>query len=375
MKERKTFENFIFIAIILVIIQTFLDEYSRFANFPVNIRHILLITGFLFDLIFTIEFILRTIWSLQEKKFRFYFFYNRGWVDFLASVPLLAFNSLPMLILYLQGSTTQVGEAISILNVLKTVKAIRVTRILRLIRILKIFGKIHNAESKMALRHTQTITTTGIFSLITLFVILSLFRFNKADHLLDYRITRYENIIENLENINRTLNVPLKDLAFKMLANDENVIKLKYAGILVFRNISEDHFKKYYDFEDYLTIKAGEFTLLVSLIDINKLHAGMNIQNFLMIVILIIVYMIFYTRHFVQTISDVVHIIIRGFKEKDYNLQVKIPEQYKDDEIFILAKEYNENYLPLKAKLIQEEKEKKATVLSMDDLLNFGKKE
>ncbi len=37
-------------------------------------------------------------------------------------------------------------------------------------------------------------------------------------------------------------------------------------------------------------------------------------------------------------------------QEEDYNLEVKIPEKYQDDDVYQLARLYNEKYLPLKAR-------------------------
>ncbi|MBU1078291.1 MAG: ion transporter [Spirochaetes bacterium] len=372
--KRKTFENFILAAIILVIIQTFLDDYSSYAGFNVSFRHFLLFTSVLFDLIFTIEFILRSIWAVGEKKFKTYLFFQRGWVDLLSSVPLLFLNSLPTLYFFLKGDLGTATASIAVLNVLKVVKAIRVTRILRLIRILKIFGKIHNAESKMAQRHTQTIATTGVFTIIMLLICFSLFKFNKVDRLIEDRIAHYTRAISNIEDINKTLDVPLRPLIFKTLSNDAHVLKMYYEDFLVFSNISADEFKKYYDYDDSITIEKKEFKLTISVSDINRITAGINLQNFIIIVFLILAYMMLYTKHFVQTVSDIVHIIRRGFSEKDYNLQIKIDENYKDDEISKLAEEYNETYLPEKLKKIEEDKTKKSTTLSMNDLMDFGKK-
>ncbi len=373
-KRKDIFENFILGAIILVIFQTFLDEYSRYANMRISLRNFLIFTNVLFDIIFSLEFIYRTIWASRDKKFKIYFFYNRGWVDFLSSIPLLLLNSLPTLYFFLKGDLTGAVSSIAIMNVLKTVKAIRVTRILRLIRLLKIFGKIHNADSKMAQRHTQTIATTGVFSIIMLLLILSFFKFNKLNTLAENREAHYYGIIKNIENISKTMKIPAKQLTRKMLSSDKNILMLHYGEFMVFSNVEKTKFKKYYGYEDYINIEQNEYKALVSLLDINKVTAGINLQNFLIIVCLILCYMLIYTRHFVQTVSDIIHVMIRGFKEKDYNLQVKIREPYKEDEIFKLAEEYNENYLPKKMKMHQEEKEKKSTVLSMDDLLDFGKK-
>lgn len=374
--KKQIFENIILAAIILVIIQTFLDEYSRYINLSVFFRHSLLFTGLVFDLIFSIEFILRSIWAKKEKQLKMYLFYRRGWIDFLASLPLLFLNSGPMVWFYMKGDLAQAGTAIGVLNILKVVKAIRVTRILRLIRVLKIFGKIHNAESKMAQHHTQTIATTGVFTIIILLMFLSFFKFNKADVLVENRKSHYIRTVENIQDLSKTIDMPVRQLALKMLSKDNNLLKFNHKDRLIyFSNISDNEFNKYYDFENYITIKKHGYMLYVSIVDINKMIAGVNLQNFLIIVGLILSFMLIYTRHFVQTISDIVHIIKRGLKEKDYNLQVKIKEPFKEDEIFKLAEEYNENYLPLKSKIQQEEKAKKSTVLSMNDLLNFGKKE
>lgn len=372
--KKNLFENFILAAIILVIIQTFLDDLGVYKSFNVSFRHFLIFTNVLFDLIFSIEFILRSIWANKEKKLKMYLIFQRGWVDFLSSIPLLIFNSLPTLYFYMTDQLGATASSIAVLNVLKVVKAIRVTRILRLIRILKIFGKIHNAESKMAQRHTQAIATIGIFAIIVLLITLSVFRFNSIDNHILNRITHYDKTIDNIENVNRTLDVPLKPLIFKTLSNDNNILKLYYADLLVFSNIDNNYFKKYFDYDDYVKIQKSEFLIYISLVDFNRISAGINLQNFLIIIILIVAFMLIYTKHFVQTISDIVHIMNRGFTEKDYNLQVKIQEPYKEDDIFKLADHYNETYLPEKLKKQNEDKAKKATVLSMNDLMNFGKK-
>ena len=74
--SKNFWENFILVSIFLVIIQTFLDDYSHYALWRVSARNILLVTGFLFDLIFTIEFIVRTVIAIKNKELRLYLFYR-----------------------------------------------------------------------------------------------------------------------------------------------------------------------------------------------------------------------------------------------------------------------------------------------------------
>ncbi|MBN1899519.1 MAG: ion transporter [Spirochaetes bacterium] len=371
MKSKKIWENFILVAIFLVIVQTFLDDYSRYQHWSIPARNMLLLTGLLFDLIFSIEFIVRTLLANKKGQVLRYWLYGRGWVDFLSSIPLLLFNSGPGVYLLLSGRMEEGAGAIATLNILKIVKAIRVTRILRLIRIMKIFGKIHNAESKMAQRHTSTIATTAVFTIIIVLVISSFFTGQTFERALNSRTKSYNNMIQSIKNINNTMEIPLRPLMYKLFSGDVKILRAHYEDLLVFSRISEEKFNEFYRMDDYLLVENDSFRLFVSVVDINKQISAFNLQSFFIIVILVFTFMIIYTKHFVQTISDIIHIIRRGLTEKDYNLQVKIREEFSEDEIFKLAEYYNDVYLPEKLRKQQEEKEKKGTVLSMDDLMDF----
>ncbi|MFW5689569.1 MAG: ion transporter, partial [Spirochaetota bacterium] len=151
-KTRETLENVVIVAIVLVLAQTFLEDFAVLAGWTWDARRVLLFTGFAFDLFFTIEFLTRLYASFVNRRTGIYFWYERGWIDLLASIPLLLLSSGPAVLAYLTGSATIVGFA-GILNVLKVVKAIRTARVLRLLRVLKIFARIRNTDSTMAQRH------------------------------------------------------------------------------------------------------------------------------------------------------------------------------------------------------------------------------
>ena len=65
--NRNFWENFIIIAIILVIVQTFLDDFSHYQLWSVEARNIILFAALFFDLLFSIEFVVRTIIASKEK--------------------------------------------------------------------------------------------------------------------------------------------------------------------------------------------------------------------------------------------------------------------------------------------------------------------
>jgi hypothetical protein len=367
----KILETFILAAIVLVIIQTFLDEYSRYAHWSVRSRNILLITGFCFDLIFSIEFTVRSFYNNKKGAFLNYIRYERGWVDFISSFPLLLLDSGPSLFFLITVDAHSGAGVIGAMNVLKVVKAVRITRILRLVRVIKIFGKIHNAESKMAQHHTATITATAVFTVVSVLLLFTLIFGTSASHFSKERSAEYINLIDGLKRISDMNGLGFRESSEGLLLSDKNILKIIYSNGTVIERIAGTEFARYYDEEDYISVTGKGCTLLVSIIDINREIALEHIQNFLVIIFIVLSFMVLYTKHFVQNISDVVHILNLGFRKKDYNLLVKIPEEKADHEIFRLAKFYNDSYLPAKMKRMDGDSVKTNKSLSMKDLMDF----
>ena len=372
-RARNVFEHVIIAAIVLVIAQTFLDEYSRYAHWSVQARNILLITGFCFDLLFSIEFTLRTIWAKGKKNTLHYWIHERGWIDFLSSLPLLLLDSGPSVYLLFFAHLHQSPSALEVINIFKVIKAIRVTRILRLIRIVKIFGKIHNAESKMAQHHTAEISTIAVFTVISVLLGFSIFNMKSGFNLTEERVKHYTQSVAAIDSLHKKADIPSRDIASELFTKDSNILIAKYNDEVIHYKIEPDTFAKFYDAEDFSIVTAGEFKLTVSHVDLNRQIALDHIQSFFIIIALVLAFMIFYTRHFVQNITDIIHVMDKGFRKKDYNLQVHIKDEYKEHEIFKLAKFYNDNYLPAKSRRIMKmEKETPKTGLSMNDLMGFG---
>jgi hypothetical protein len=370
---RKIFEGFIIGAILLVIVQTFLDEYSRFDHWNVKARNILIVSGFLFDLIFSIEFTLRTIWARRGRHTLQYWIHERGWIDFLSSFPLIILDSGPSVYLLFFAHLHQETSALEVINILKVIKAIRVTRILRLIRIIKIFGKIHNAESKMAQHHTAEISTTAVFTIILVLLGFSIYNVTSGMSLTDERVNHYKEEMSFVSALSTRTGIPPRELALDLFAKDGTVLMAYQGEDLFHSRLEPEAFAANYDSEDFSIVKEGRFTLYISHIDINRKIALDHIQSFVIIVAIVLAFMLIYTRHFVQNISDVLHVMDKGFRKKDYNLQVHVKEEYKNHEVFQLARFYNDNYLPAKSRRLQKmEKEAPKTSISMKDVLGFN---
>ncbi|MBN2323386.1 MAG: ion transporter [Spirochaetes bacterium] len=367
MRNKGFWENFILTAIVLVIIHTFLYDLGALLRWRVSVRNIVILTGLFFDTLFTVEFIVRSVIQGKKKGLITYWLYNRGWADFLSSVPILFFSSGPQVLLLCSGRTSEGLAAIGVLNILKIVKAIRVTRVLRLIRVMKIFGKIKNADSVMAQHHTATISTIAVSIVIFVIIIFTLLAGDPLGNAVIERRNHYEDLVDVVR-----YETDDGDLLMKLLQGDELGLRLSKNGTLLFSKVPITLWDSEIWYEDYMEIERGGYALTVSLEDINIKSALYNIRVFGIILSLVAGFMLFYTRHFVQIVTDVLFVVNRGFKERGYTLQVKIPKQYADHEIFELARFYNDRYLPAKLKNMHKSKRKKQSSLSMDDLLKYG---
>ncbi len=356
-------ENFILFAIILVLIQTFLEDFSVLAGWSWDIRRILIITGFGFDLLFTAEFFSRAISSGSKSLFGRYFLEERGWIDFLASVPLLLFNSGPELFALVTGTGAVLAFG-SLLNILKVVKAIRIARVLRLLRVLKIFRRIKNTDSVMAQRHVARmatmVVTTLVVTLLLFAVVESLVESPDVDLLYQDSAVAILDYIDSENLADRASNAELSRFAGSL----PMVLQVRQNGAI--RYDATEGVSALAP-SDYGYVQSGDVELYLDLRHVNVSEASVNLRYFFLIITLVLMLMFLYSPHFALTISDPIHVMRKGFDESGYNLEVRIPEEFRNDEIYRLAYSYNRNYLPLKDR---ENAANTSSVLdlSMDDL-------
>ncbi|MBN1797250.1 MAG: ion transporter [Spirochaetales bacterium] len=352
MKSRfiKAVEFTIFSLIILVIIQTIVEDIALLLNWEVSIRTVLIVTGFVFDLIFTIEFLVRLYWAIVERRVAKYLFEKRGWIDFLASIPLLMFNSGPALLSLFTGGSLFIIFS-DVLNILKVLKAVRIARILRFLRVIKIFKNIKYAESAMAQRHIARITSLTVTSIVLILFVFStlsglfLIPGLQADHLRQQEaMVRLVDKAYGTQAMDPRLSTAINELDRSLLKiTDEN-------NTVLFARFGDDTLDKYYMRED-LSVKANTTGTLRIIFDHKPVQQDIALQNILVfsiIIIIMICYLFIYSPHFAITVTDPLHVMQEGMQSKDYNLEVRIPKKYKNDDVFKLARLYNEHYLPLK---------------------------
>jgi len=346
-KTKDLIENFILFVILLVLIQTFLEDMAVILSWSWGIRKILVFTGFGFDLFFTVEFLTRYFSAIKRGEGIKYVLKERGWIDLIASMPLLLLSSGPAVVSILEGSAF-IGAA-GMLNILKVVKTVRIARILRLLRLLKIFKKIKFVHSAMAQRHLTRIITTVISSLVLSLTVVSflLTLFHSSDADLDF-VKKHESLISTAVDLqDKDLLTFYGDSLFE---SQDSVLIVRTGEGTVYSRYNNRHYSQWYGPSDYGYVRQGNMELFYNLKPIYVGEAIHNLLIFLSILLMLGVLMLFYSPHFAMTVTDPVNIMIKGFSDSSYNLEVLIPKDLSEDDIFQLARLYNEEYLPLKAR-------------------------
>lgn len=358
-KIRSFFESIVIIAIVLVLVQTFLEDLAVVLGWSWNVRKVLIMAGFGFDLFFTIEFLTRFFAALGNREANEYFLHQKGWIDFFASIPLLLFNSGPVMLALTLGAGGVAGLG-GVFNILKVAKAVRIARILRLLRVLKIFKQIKHTGSVMAQRHVSLITTlTVTITVLTIFGAGFCRQFFTGD-------SRVSDLFDRTEmNLLGDIRVgDPSDLAGKaeMLPS---LLIVKKGGETVYTRYENTFYREYYSPMDYRYVKDGNYEFYLSSKAQLRDQAGESLTFFILIVLLVLGLLLYYSPHFAITISDPIHVMRRGFDEERYSLEVEVPERFANDEVYRLAAAYNREYLPLKERQ-RDEEERPHSDLSMD---------
>lgn len=341
------FESLVIAAILLVLVQTFLEDFSVLAGWDTGRRNMILLAGFCFDLFFTIEFLIRLYYALLDRRALNYLLRQRGWIDFLASVPLLMLSSGPWALALFTGETLFLGVG-GILNLLKVVKAIRIARVLRFMRIIKLFRHLKNVTSPMAQRHVATVTSIAITVLV-----LSLLLFSGFAEMLNM-----DALSSTITDHHRSLAVELTARAAEpadfvqtldvLEATEDSLLIVKFRGRTLFSRNADSYYRQYFGPGDYSYAAEGDLELFFDMRSFSREAAGQSLLFFALVLFIVAAYLLIYSPIFALSVSDPIHVMRRGLSESDYNLEVKIPDHYREDDLFQLAALYNEKYLPLK---------------------------
>lgn len=345
-EKNSVIDNFLTLAIFLVLVQTLLEDVAVIAGWSVQARRYLLYAGFAFDLLFSVEFLARFFTALSLRDGLGYLFRRRGWVDFLAALPLLLLDSGPRMYALAAGGGLLLG-GVGTLNVLKSVKAIRLARILRFLRALKLFRNIKYADSPMAQRHLARIATLAVSS-----VVFAALCWGLLASALDLPAPVSELERAQNEALTGAISSPLPGTRIEeqLSAARGDLLMVREGDTLLYSRYGNDYYASYFDAEDYRVEKRGGMSFFFDLRSARAVQSREQITIFLVVIALLVSILFLYGPHFAVSVSDPVHVMKRGFSEDDYNLEVRIDPKFEGDDVYRLAALYNRKYLALKAR-------------------------
>jgi hypothetical protein len=341
-------ESIVVVAILLVLAHTFLEDYSILAGWTVDSRRWIIWAGLGFDLFFTVEFLTRMYLAITNREGVDYFFRQRGWIDFFASIPLLLLNSLPNVLALMAGAGLLTGIG-SFLNVLKVIKAVRIARILRLMRVVKLFRKIRYARSPLAQHHIALITTIAVailvFWMLGASALESLNVFpGLPSAFRDGQLIRARAIAEQPAG-----GPGLQQRAAAMAAIDPTILVVRpQGGPPAWSRYDSDYLARYFLAGDYASLSVNGVEIFLDERPSARAAAWEALVFFVAIVLIVLAFLFLYAPRFALGISDPVHVMRRGLAESDYNLEVKIPARSAHDDVYELAHLYNTVFLPMK---------------------------
>jgi len=302
LKKRPFWESFIIIVILLSIIEIFLEEIGVIAGWSVSLRSRMLIIGFIFDVIFTLEFSIRSSLAKKNKGWKYYWKNEKGWVDFLSSIPLVLFNSGPIMLgMFFPGKVIAL-PFLGLLNILKITKILRVSRMLRMLRILKIFHKISEEESELKLNQVSSMTSIAVLTITIILIFAPLFStiYYSQDVNIDRQRQKYISIMKEWnKSLSQGDEAHIEKLQF-ILERDSNVMYMYYMGGTVVNHLGDSEVSPAnviptrFLYTDFKVLRYLDFKLLYSVKDTLIDNSKVNLLIETIVVGLIIAFLIFY---------------------------------------------------------------------------------
>jgi hypothetical protein len=394
-KLGEVLETVVIVVILAALVHTFLEDIATIGLWPSAARTVIVWLGLGFDLFFTFEFFTRLYLALAERRGMDYFFRQRGWIDFLASIPLLLFSSLPNALALLAGAGLVSGLG-SFLNVLKVIKAVRIARILRLLRVIKLFRGIRYARSVLVQNHIAMITTISV----TLIVLSSLgaAALEGAGVLpglegpfLDGQALRARSLAADATASAADATASAADAtasaadatasaaagpgsgtlaqrAAAAAAIDPTLLLVRpLGGVAAWSRFDGPGYARSFLPGDYGYIAINGIEVFTDERPRAQSSARESLVFFVAVLLTLLGYLLIYAPRFALGITDPLYVMKRGMSEPGYNLQVKIPPEHSDDDVFQLAALYNSVYLPLKDRE-QAGGQSAGTSLRIDDI-------
>lgn len=266
-KSAAFFSGIMIAAVILVVIHTAVEELAIVMRLSWERRMLLLAFGLGLDILFTLDFVVRSYFALLHRRMGRYFFRERGWMDFLASIPLLVLTSGPAFLAAAAGTATVAGLG-GVASVIEITRAISSGRVLRLMRLHKL-APIRREPDEAVRASSGAPAAIAALSLVALIAGLLPIWFETGS--LEERVEqRFATIARYVDEGNLTQPAGRGMLA-SLVAMEGDLLIVQDADRRVYSRHSAEYYQTRLGPHDYLYLESGDVAVYF---DIRGIHAA-----------------------------------------------------------------------------------------------------
>ncbi len=328
-------------AVGLAAAQALLEDLSVLATWPVSARQAVGLAGFLLDLFFASEFLARLGLALGEGRAGGYLGRERGWLDFLAGAPLLMLVSGPWALDLLLGTGLCSTGLLA---------AARAARALRLLRPVRLGFALRERAPGLAAREASLLALLGTAALALGLAVLALSgpRRPGAERELG---RRQELTAARMQQAAAQARAPAKASSAALaeaIRADPSLLVARQGGTTLYSRHSDAVYGRDFSPGDYRYLRNGGLELFFDARPAAAEAAAQDLLFQLLGILLLALLFVLYPPHLARVLTDPLEVMRRGLAEDGFNRQVGIPGDHREEEVFRLAREYNERWLPLK---------------------------
>ena len=284
-KSAAFFEGIIIVAVFLVVIHFLAEELAAILRLAWEQRIILLYIGLGLDIIFTVDFVVRSYFALLHRRMGRYLFAERGWIDFLASIPLLLLVSGPALLAAAAGSATVAGFS-RVANVIEIAKAVSTGRVLRLLRLVKFFPPGRD-QSPAAGRTSRTAVLAVAAVVIVGFIVGVAPILVDTGSLEEWTEARFDAIARHVDQGNLVEPAGRTVLA-SLVVLEPSLLAVQDGDRRVYSRHSSDYYRQNLGPHDYLFIESGGIGIYFDIRPIHAAAARANLSYLAMALIIVL---------------------------------------------------------------------------------------
>ena len=154
---------------------------------------------------------------------------------------------------------------------------------------------------------------------------------------------------------------------FAGMTGFDDLLLVKRDGTTLFTRYNNEYYAESFGPSDYYYVSSGDYDFFFDIRTLVAIQSKDNLVYLGIVVLFVFFLLVYYSPHFALTVTDPIGVMRKGIEDDSYNLEVKIPKRYEQDDVYRLADAYNRVFLPMKDRS-RVASEARSSLLNIDDV-------